>query len=434
MAAMRRVCLVGVPVLLWLASGLACSTPDPGTTDGFTFTTFTDPTAGDGDGDETGSEDGDGDPSGDGDGDPGSGSCGDGVVDEGEECDLGDMNSDSGQCTSNCHIASCGDGLVYEGFEECDDGNGLNTDDCVDGCALATCGDGFVHDGVEECDDGNDDETDGCTSMCTPGVCGDGVVQEGEQCDDGNADTTDDCPACQLAFCGDGYIEAGVEVCDDGNMASDDACVHPTCVPAECGDGYIWAGMETCDDGNQDDDDACPTSCEPATCGDGFVWQGMEECDDGNNVDDDTCTNNCVSNGVFYQGMFTGGVPSTQQHCNDWNAFRNQLMGLQFTQIRIWGSQDMVGRLCDDPVPANQICQALANGQSTTVACQGHTWYATGGGGCSGGQMELSVDAITCSCGSQYAVRPCIFHQDWGGVGGGNSCSAPSQTIEVVCQ
>ena len=48
--------------------------------------------------------------------------------------------------------------------------------------------------------------------------------------------------------------------------------------------------------------------------------------------------------------------------------------------------------------------------------------------------MELSVDQNTCSCSAQYALRPCIFHQDWGGVGGNSSCNAPSQTIELVCQ
>jgi len=232
--------------------------------------------------------------SGDGDGDDPS-SCGDGVVEDGEQCDLGPDNAETGQCTPNCMIASCGDGYVYEGFEECDDGNQIDTDDCVAGCYLASCGDGFVHAGVEACDDGNDDEADGCTSTCMTGDCGDGIVQAGEQCDDANMDTSDDCPACQFAFCGDGYIQAGVEICDDGNLDTNDGCISPTCVPAECGDGFVWEGMEECDDANEVDGDMCTLACSMAVCGDGVVYEGVEECDDANDVDDDGCHNDCTA-------------------------------------------------------------------------------------------------------------------------------------------
>jgi cysteine-rich repeat protein len=257
-----------------------------------TFVTFGD------DGDDSS---GDGDPTGD-------TTCGDGVVDPGEQCDLGPQNSDAGVCTTGCTLAECGDGVVYEGFEECDDGNSSNTDDCVHGCKLATCGDGFVHAGVEECDDGNDVENDSCTSACTPSTCGDGIIQAGEQCDDGNLDDSDACPStCQLAFCGDGFLQAGVEECDDGNLENDDGCLAPLCVPATCGDGFIYEGVEECDDGNLDDDDDCPTNCMPAFCGDGFVHGQLEECDDGNDVDDDFCKVDCTSNG-WYDDFETGGL------------------------------------------------------------------------------------------------------------------------------
>ena len=123
------------------------------------------PASGDGDGDPGDGDPGDGDP-GDGDGDPDP-LCGDGVVDVGEECDLGQQNSDTGQCTSACTIAECGDGLVYEGFEECDDANMDDTDDCVAGCLTAVCGDGFVQAGVEDCDDANMVDDDGCPNDCT---------------------------------------------------------------------------------------------------------------------------------------------------------------------------------------------------------------------------------------------------------------------------
>jgi cysteine-rich repeat protein len=284
------------PLALGCLLAPLCACPSTSSDDG-SFTTFNLETTGDGDGDGDGpgDGDGDGDATGDGDGDT-SGSCGDGVVDPGEQCDLGPENSAEGQCTPDCQIASCGDGYVYADFEECDDGNQSNSDACVDACKLASCGDGYTQDGVEMCDDGNDDEADGCNSMCLPGSCGDGIVQEDEQCDDGNADTSDACPACQLAFCGDGFTQANVEACDDGNALDNDACLPVFCTQASCGDGYLQEGVELCDDGNLDDADACPSSCEPASCGDGFTQEGMEECDDGNDVDDDICANACTLN------------------------------------------------------------------------------------------------------------------------------------------
>ncbi|ETE62540.1 Acetylcholinesterase collagenic tail peptide, partial [Ophiophagus hannah] len=47
----------------------------------------------------------------------------------------------------------CGDGIIQDG-EECDDGNTIVTDDCIR-CHHAYCGDGYRHEGAEECD-GND--------------------------------------------------------------------------------------------------------------------------------------------------------------------------------------------------------------------------------------------------------------------------------------
>ena len=92
--------------------------------------------------------------------------CGDGAIDDGEECDLGVANSDNGACTSDCMLAYCGDGFRQLGVEECDDGNGEDTDACTTTCLDAVCGDGFVHDGVEPCDDGNASDLDACTSTC----------------------------------------------------------------------------------------------------------------------------------------------------------------------------------------------------------------------------------------------------------------------------
>jgi len=259
-------------VLVSLASLALIACPSSGSDDGtFTSTGLTE--VGDGDGDPTTDESSD-ESSSDTEVDE---ECGNGTVENGEECDLGSQNSDAGNCTTQCTIAECGDGFVYDGFEECDDGNSVDTDACVAACKLATCGDGYTQEGVEVCDDGNDDPADGCTPTCMPGACGDGVIQDGEQCDDGNRDLTDECPACQLAFCGDGFMQAGVEVCDDGNQLDNDGCLPTFCTPAECGDGFVYEGMEECDDGNDVDEDGCDNQCvSNSTCLNNPLWMPVD--------------------------------------------------------------------------------------------------------------------------------------------------------------
>ena len=76
------------------------------------------------------------------------GYCGDGIVDVGEECDLGENNGEvctppyDGTCTycsNNCEEITLSDGY---------------------------CGDGIIQGPQEECDDGNTDNGDGCSSTC----------------------------------------------------------------------------------------------------------------------------------------------------------------------------------------------------------------------------------------------------------------------------
>lgn len=129
----------------------------------------------------------------------------------------------------------CGDGTLDD-FEECDDGNVAGGDGCQGDCLLSVCGDGIV-DAGEQCDDGNLVSCDGCSAECAsrPGfVCGDAVLNEecGEECDDGNNTDSDGCQGdCQLAECGDGIIDAG-EQCDDGDAVDIDECRIDCTFPA----------------------------------------------------------------------------------------------------------------------------------------------------------------------------------------------------------
>lgn len=90
--------------------------------------------------------------------------CGNGIVEDGEECDDGNVSNDD-ECLQTCTLATCGDSYVHEGVESCDDGNSNTLDACPD-CAVAVCGDGFVWEGVEVCDRGGTPEETGCASDC----------------------------------------------------------------------------------------------------------------------------------------------------------------------------------------------------------------------------------------------------------------------------
>ncbi len=149
--------------------------------------------------------------------------CGNGVLEEDEECDDGNVTDGDG-CDANCEIEvdpACGDGNVDSG-EECDDGNTTDGDGCSSDCDLETaCGDGNVDSG-EECDDGNTTDGDGCSGACVlevlPG-CGNDVLEAGEQCDGAPA-AGDTCEAA-------GYL-SGETACDANCMLDYGDCAnHP---------------------------------------------------------------------------------------------------------------------------------------------------------------------------------------------------------------
>lgn len=100
--------------------------------------------------------------------------CGNGIIELGEVCDDGTLNSDVAVdgCRMSCRDAYCGDGVTDTG-EECDQGyhQAIIPNVCRDDCTLPYCGDGVLDDDkmglngpyfYEECDDGNNKDNDGC--------------------------------------------------------------------------------------------------------------------------------------------------------------------------------------------------------------------------------------------------------------------------------
>ncbi|RME28932.1 MAG: DUF4215 domain-containing protein [Deltaproteobacteria bacterium] len=290
---------------------------------------------------------------------PASARCGDGICEEGEECEFDpDPGAPDICCLPNCGCTperplvdcelyddtgnyscridscreGCGDGNLDPG-EACDDGpDNSNTlpDHCRKSCRLPWCGDGVVDTG-EECDDGgrnSDTVPDSCRWDCTPPRCGDGVTDPGlgEACDEGPNNSADPNATCNLAClipgCGNGMLETW-EACDDGNTDPEDDCTE-LCRRNVCGDLRLRRGTELCEYLTALEPGDCRYDCgqDVALCGNGSVDQG-EECDDGSDRNSDSpdarCRTNCLrqrcGDGITDTGEDCDGQPGCAPDC-----------------------------------------------------------------------------------------------------------------------
>jgi cysteine-rich repeat protein len=145
--------------------------------------------------------------------------CGDGVVQPGEDCDTA---GESATCNVDCTRPICGDGLRNAAAgEACDTGE--DTLGCDATCTLPRCGDHHRNFATEDCDDGDATDTgNGCSSTCTfDYVCGNNRVESiAEACDSGGVDTASCTASCLSPVCGDGHVNAAEE-CDDGSLNND---------------------------------------------------------------------------------------------------------------------------------------------------------------------------------------------------------------------
>jgi cysteine-rich repeat protein len=280
--------------------------------------------------------------------------CGNGILEEGEECDDGN-NIDCDGCSAKCIIEFCGDGIVQYG-EQCDDGNNINGDGCSSNCMIEhytpVCIDAdFEYDinlgvcGVNclsSC--GSIDETSinvplgaryevrGQVLRGSPGQCQTNEDFYLEINDEFGPETVDDADPCAISvridFLGTFNFNSGW---NDIIIHSASQCppdVHANSVELtklclyyieECGNGILDSG-EQCDDGNNINGDGCSSNCMiehyTPVCGNGILDSG-EQCDDGNNINGDGCSSTCVIE--HYTPVCGNGILDSGEQCDDGN-------------------------------------------------------------------------------------------------------------------
>ena len=200
--------------------------------------------------------------------------CGNGVLDEMEDCDDGTANGTVGDpCTQFCQFvcavdANCDDGKACNGAEKCtnhvcvagtaeDDGTSCGSAMLCRGgtCVASRCGDGIVTP-PEECDDGNVTDGDGCNSDCTFSCS--------------STDTSRNCTPTDACM-GQGTCDDATHTCSAGTPLGDgatcgtgsDYCKMGVCTTPMCGNSTIEPG-EDCDDGglNGTKGDGCSSTCK----------------------------------------------------------------------------------------------------------------------------------------------------------------------------
>jgi MYXO-CTERM domain-containing protein len=127
--------------------------------------------------------------------------CGDGVLNAGETCDSGGV--DTAICNgATCTAVACGDGYVNAVAGEACESNGLDSVDCNGTtCVAPTCGDGYLNTAAGEACDSSGVDTDACNgATCSAPACGDGYVNAaaGEECEMDSA--LCDATSCTYAY------------------------------------------------------------------------------------------------------------------------------------------------------------------------------------------------------------------------------------------
>jgi len=373
--------------------------------------------------------------------------CGNFMVDEGEDCDLGSNNGGAGQpCNGECHFtcsadATCDDGEPCNGAETCADHVCTSGTGLVDGtscganmlclnnaCTQGVCGDGFVT-GTEECDDANANAGDGCEAACTFSCV--------------STDATRNCTPTD-ACAGQGTCNNTTHVCAPGNPLPNNTacgtggfCKDGTCTQPSCGNGATEPG-EQCDDGplNGTPGSGCKTNCTFVCVNPATDCSTAPACEKNTCTTQHTCQvvpdatqngNSCGGGNVCQNGaclppasVCGNGVTETGEQC-DFGGGNGPGTGCESNCLF---SCTKLPNSCDDGNPCDgaEACNTVTVNGHTGQKCFNGTPQPNGTN-CGTGKICLSQLCQTSTCGDGF-VDPMR----------GETCEPPStNTCDGVC-
>lgn len=323
--------------------------------------------------------------------------CGNGQIDEGEECDYGD--DDNGCLGDNC-------GASIRGGDHGE--NQCSKEECSRSCECEPCADSDkdgVCDPDDKCpgyDDRADEDQDGVPDGCDETKCGDDDPDSGEACGEPGLNCPDNF-ICQEESC---------DCCPDYNH--DNACDE--CVKdADCkDDGQFCNGPEHCDEASRSCVSGPKPSCE----------------DDGNDCTDDLCDPN--ANG----GAGGCAHPNNYDSCDDEDPCTEHD---QCSKGSCSGSPvdcgDPEGKCVED-----RICQPDGAGGHECVDVYVEEGVSCGDGEpCDGNEVcdgqGNCVEGVPVICESKNPCQACVCDDGVGGEGetGGGDCVCSPVTDGTPC-